>query len=66
MFFLNFSIIQKNRVFFLIVLIILSLLTVSVPHYGGEAYAHHTLEMMVKQTVVSNKSTVCNKKFIES
>ena len=56
--YLKFRIIQNNRICFLITILILSILTVSFPHSGGEAYANHAKEMMMKQTVVKQESSV--------
>lgn len=60
--YLKFRIIQNNRICFLITILILSILTVSFPHSGSEAYANHSKEMMMKQTVVNTGSSVHIKK----
>jgi hypothetical protein len=61
----RFSIIQKNKLFCTIFLLLLSLITVYMPHDFGETYEHHDHEILFIKIINNNKPVTSIKKLLK-
>ena len=61
----RFRIIHKNRLFCTIFLLLLSLITVYMPHSFGEAYEHHDHEILFNNIKNNNKPVTSTKKLLK-
>lgn len=60
-----FSNIRKNKLIFLIVLLLVSLVLVYMPHALAETYEHHNYESSVKYVINNNKSVTNFRKLLK-
>lgn len=61
----RFSIIHRNKLFCTIFLLLLSLITVYMPHGFGETYEHHDHEILFKKIINDNKPVTGIKKLLK-